>query len=65
MADYSKVAFENAKNKASAIAAKIGRKIGKAIYLSDTNPKKISESMYYGNAKDSRDYNISVSFELQ
>lgn len=65
MADYAKAAFENAKSKANAIAAKIGRTIGKAIYLSDTNTKKISESMYYGNAKDKRDYYISVSFELQ
>lgn len=64
IADYSKNAFENAKSKATAIAAKIGRKIGKAIYLSDTNAKKISESMYYANAKSSRDYYISVSFEL-
>lgn len=64
MADYSKEAFENAKSKANAIAAKIGRKIGNAIYLSDTNTKKISESMYYANTKNIRDYNISVSFEL-
>ena len=65
IADYSKSAFDNAKNKATAIASKIGRKIGKTIYLSDTNAKKISESMYYANAKSSRDYYISVSFELQ
>jgi len=65
MADYAKAAFDNAKSKANAIASKIGRTIGKAIYLSDTNTKKISESMYYGNAKDTRDYYISVSFELQ
>lgn len=65
IAEYAKAAFDNAKNKASAIAAKIGRSIGKAIYLSDTNTKKISESMYYGNAKATREYYISVSFELQ
>lgn len=63
-ATYSKEAFENAKSKATAIASKIGRKIGKAIYLSDTNTNKISESMYYANAKNTRDYHISVSFEL-
>ncbi|MFS4494879.1 SIMPL domain-containing protein [Maribacter sp. 2308TA10-17] len=65
MADYAKAAFENAKTKADAIAAKIGRTTGKAIYLSDTNTKKISESMYYSSVKDKRDYYISVSFELQ
>lgn len=64
MADYAKSAFDNAKSKATAIANKIGRRIGKAIYLSDSNAKKISESLYYGNTKDKRDYNISVSFEL-
>jgi len=64
MAEYSKEAFDNAKSKATAIALKIGRKIGKVIYLSDTNAKKISESMYYGNTKNLRDYHISVSFEL-
>ena len=65
MADFSKAAFDNAKKKAQGIAAKIGRKIGPAIYLSDTNIKKISESMYYGNTNEDRDYYISVSFELQ
>jgi len=65
MADYAEEAFENAKQKATAIAAKIGRTVGKAIYLSDTNTQKISESMYYANAKATRDYYISVSFELQ
>jgi uncharacterized protein YggE len=64
ISDYSKAAFDNAKSKAMAIASKLGRKIGKAIYISDTNPSKISESMYYGNTKEKRDYYISVSFEL-
>jgi len=65
MADYAKAAFDNAKRKANAIASKIGRTIGKAIYLNDTNVKKISESLYYGSVKDTREYYISVSFELQ
>ncbi len=64
MAEYAKEAFDTAKSKAEAIAKKIGRKIGKAIYISDTNTKKISESLYYGNNPESRDYHISVSFEL-
>lgn len=64
-ANYAKAAFENAKSKANAIALKIGRKIGKAIYISDTNTKKISEVLYNGSVKTTRDYYISVSFELQ
>lgn len=65
MAEYAKAAFDNAKTKAEAIAQKLGRRIGQAIYISDTNYKKISESMYYGNTTQNRDYYISVSFELQ
>ncbi|CAM4399110.1 SIMPL domain-containing protein [Zobellia roscoffensis] len=64
MADYAKLAFDNAKAKATAIADKIGRKIGKAIYISDTNLEKITESMYYGNTEQKRAYLISASFEL-
>ncbi len=64
MAECAKGAFDNAKSKAEAIALKIGRKIGKALYISDTNSEKISESLYYGNTSESRDYYISVSFEL-
>ena len=64
MADYAKSAFDNAKSKAEAIAKKIGRKIGKAIYISDSNANKIQESLYYGSPINSKDYYISVSFEL-
>lgn len=64
IADYAKGAFDNAKQKAEAIAKKIGRTIGKAIYISDNNSNKISESLYYGSPVNSRDYYISVSFEL-
>lgn len=65
MADYANAAFDDAKSKATAIASKIGRTLGKAIYISDTNSKKLSESLYYGNYEAKRDYYISVSFELQ
>lgn len=64
MAEYAKKAFDDAKKKAQNIADKIGRKIGQAIYISDTNYKKISEAIYYGNTNQERDYYISVSFEL-
>ena len=64
MADYAKAAFDNAKSKAEAIAAKIDRKIGKAIYISDSNSNKIEESLYYGSPTNEKKYHISVSFEL-
>ncbi|MBT2161979.1 SIMPL domain-containing protein [Zobellia barbeyronii] len=64
MAEYAKLAFDDAKAKATAIAQKIGRKIGKAIYINDTNSQKIVESMYYGNSEQKKMYYLSVSFEL-
>ncbi|MFC4096479.1 SIMPL domain-containing protein [Euzebyella saccharophila] len=63
-ATYAEKAFESAKKKANAIATKVGRKIGKAIMISDTNYSKIQESLYYGKIKNTRDYYISVTFEL-
>ncbi|MBC6998590.1 SIMPL domain-containing protein [Cytophaga sp. FL35] len=63
-ATYAEKAFESAKKKANAIATKVGRKIGKAIMISDTNYSKIQESLYYGNIKNNREYYISVTFEL-
>lgn len=66
MAEYAKMAYENAKQKAEALAKKIGRTIGKATSISDSNSNKIYDSMYYGygNSFDSKEYHISVSFEL-
>ena len=64
-ANYAEKAFKNAKKKANAIATKVGRKVGKAMIISDTNHSKIQESLYYGNIKTNRDYYISVTFELQ
>lgn len=66
MAEYAKMAFDNARKKAEALAKKIGRSVGKAVSISDTNSNKIYDSMYYGygNSFDSKEYHISVSFEL-
>jgi len=67
MAEYAKMAFENAKKKAEVLAKKIGRSLGRAVSVSDTNSNKIYDSMYYGygsNSFDSKEYHISVSFEL-
>ncbi len=65
MADYAKEAFDDATKRATEIAKKIGRKIGKPIAISDTNTKKISESLYYDtNLITTREYTISISFEL-
>ncbi len=64
MAEYAKAAYDNAKGKAEAIAKKIGRSVGNVISINDSNNTKIMESLYYGSNLDSRDYYISVSFEL-
>ena len=64
MASYAKAAFDNAKSKAKAIGSKIDRKIGKAIYINDSNASNIQESLYYGSPTNSKEYYISVSFEL-
>lgn len=65
MARYAKAAFDDAKKKAQNIVDKIGRKISRAIYISDTNSNKIAESVYHRNTLIERDYYISVSFELE
>ncbi len=64
MAEYAKKAFDQAKRKAAGIAAKIGRKIGKAISINDSNGHKINESLYYGSNFKEKEYYITVSFEL-
>lgn len=64
MAIYAKLAFDNAKSKAEAIANKIGKTVGKVTAISDSNSNKISGSLYYTNEINTRDYYISVSFEL-
>ncbi len=64
MAEYAKKAYDQAKRKAEGIAVKIGRKIGKAISINDSNSNKINESLYYGSNFQEKDYYIAVSFEL-
>lgn len=64
MASYAKVAFDNPKSQATAMANTIGRKVGKAVYISDSNNKKIKQSLYNSADIKSRDYHITVSFEL-
>jgi len=64
LASYAKEAFDNAKSKAEAIAKKIGRTIGKAIYINDSNTRKVVESLYYSSPLNTKDYSLSVSFEL-
>lgn len=64
MANYAKLAFKNAKSKAEALAKKIGRTVGKVSTISDNNSNKVSGSLYYTNEINTRDYYISVSFEL-
>lgn len=64
MATYAKIAFNNAKAKAEAIAKKIGKTVGEVTSISDSNTNKVSGSLYYTNEINTRDYYISVSFEL-
>ncbi len=64
MASYAKFAYDNAKSKAEALAKKIGRTVGKVTNISDSNSNKISGSLYNTNEINTRDYYISVSFEL-
>ncbi len=63
-ATYAKAAFEDAKNKAEAIAKKLGRNVGKAVSINDSNYKILNESLYYNAALNSKQYGVSVSFEL-
>lgn len=64
MAEYAKGAFDNAKEKAEAIAKKIGKQIGSVITITDNNVNKINSTWYYGTPTDSMEYQISVSFEI-
>jgi hypothetical protein len=64
LANYAKLAFDDAKKKAENITKKIDRKIGKAIFISDTNSSILTESLYYNSSDNNRTYQISVSFEL-
>ena len=64
MANYAKAAYDDAKSKALAIAKKIGRELGKALYITDSNTKETNEALYYASPLKQREYFISVSFEL-
>ncbi len=64
MAEYSNAAFEDAKKKASAIAKKMGKKLGEVKSYIDNNSLRIEDSLYYNNTTDKKTYLISVSFEL-
>ncbi|MBU2995087.1 hypothetical protein KO500_01515 [Cellulophaga baltica] len=64
LANYAKLAYDNAKKKAENIAKKIDRKIGNAIFISDTNGNILTESLYYNSSDTNRTYQITVSFEL-
>jgi len=65
MLTYAAAAFEDAKKKAGLLAKKIGKNIGEVVSIGDTNRSKISESLYYHDDINSKDYYISVSFILE
>ncbi len=64
MAEYSNAAFADAKKKATAIAQKLGKKLGEVKSYVDNNSLEIEDSLYYNNTSHKKTYLISVSFEL-
>lgn len=63
-AEYTKKAFDNAKEKAKKIASKIGKKLGGVTYISDNNTLKRNTTWYYTIPTNSLEYHITVTFEL-
>ena len=63
-ANLSKMAYEDAQVKAKAIAKSLGKKLGDVMYYSDTNRRDIIDYTYDSKSINSRDYHISVTFEL-
>ena len=64
MAEYSKAAFENAKEKATIIAKNIGKSLSDVIYIEDTNPKKFMDGLYQTDNLNKREYHIRAAFEI-
>jgi len=62
MAEYSKKAFENAKQKATDIAINIGKNLGDVISIEDTNPKKYMDGLYQTENLLKREYYVRVAF---
>ncbi len=65
MADYSKKAFENAKDKAEGIATNLGKKIGDVVLIEDLQMQKFMEGFYYTDMLDTREYRVTVGFEMK
>lgn len=64
MAEYAKKAFENAKQKAMAIAKNVGKGLGDVTFIEDTNPKKYMDGLYQTDNLQIREYCIKAAFEL-
>jgi len=62
IAEYSKNAFENAKQKAAVIAKNIGKNLGDVISIEDTNPKKYMDGLYQTGNLHKREYHIRAAF---
>lgn len=63
-ANISKMAYQDAQAKAKAIAKALGKKLGGVMYYSDTNRRDIIDYTYDSKSINSREYQISVTFEL-
>ncbi len=64
MAEYAKAAFENAKEKAERMAKNIGKKVGDVVFIEDFQNNNYVEGLYYTDALSSREYRITVGFEM-
>ena len=64
-AEYAKKAFENAKEKATRLATNVGKEIGEPIFIEDIQSQPFMEGFYYNERLDTRDYTITVSFEIK
>jgi len=64
MAEYVKKAFENARQKAMALAKNVGKKLGEVILIEDTNPKKYMDGLYQTDNLQKREYCIKAAFEF-
>jgi len=64
MTDYAHSAFLDAQNKANALAERTERKLGRILSIEDHNIQKTIEGFYSIDYLISRDYRITVSFEL-
>lgn len=65
MAEYSKKAYENAKEKAKKIAANLGKDLGEPIFIEDFQVSVYMEGFYHTDMLETREYQVIVGFEIK